>query len=185
MASSDIVRPGLWAFRRQLPEIKVRLRSRVPHLNYIEVRRLNLPFYEALTRELYEEGFNVTAEYLSRLFKLEAELVENESSLRLFHRKDFLLAIAEAGKNAEAVARFNEDKSLAFQMLLEMIQLVERQGRRFWWLTGQLYKMVFNIMVKCGVTNNEVECRARYDYARFLDEKSKKREFYYAAIKWK
>ncbi|XP_037920245.1 uncharacterized protein LOC119657418 isoform X2 [Hermetia illucens] len=171
MASSDIVRPGLWAFRRQLPEIKVRLRSRVPHLNYIEVRRLNLPFYEALTRELYEEGFNVTAEYLSRLFKMEAELVENESSLRLFHRKDFLLAIAEAGKNAEAVARFNEDKSLAFQMLLEMIQLVERQGRRFWWLTGQLYKIVFNIMVKCGVTNNEVECRARYYYARFLDEK--------------
>uniref|UniRef100_A0AAG5DQE9 Uncharacterized protein n=1 Tax=Anopheles atroparvus TaxID=41427 RepID=A0AAG5DQE9_ANOAO len=175
MSSGDLVRPGLTtAFSGQLVDIKFRLRKKVPKLTANDVRRARIPYYEAITSELYEEGYVNAAYLVLHLIEYEDKYVRPTSdplveARRLRHSRSLLdylresLASTEADKQAE---RFDGEVC----QLLSIAGKLERDPEKQW-LSRQFFLIALDRCIDCSQAKRiKWDTLVRYHYAKFLVE---------------
>lgn len=173
MSTSSLVRPGLTtAIVGHLPAIKLRLRRKVPLLTFQDVRRVRIPFYEALASELYESGCPNAAFLLLQLIEFEHDHVPQTSDStieekRLKNSKNLLnfltasLRVAEGHKNKQRYADEVEH--------LLMIGRSQQEDRHKRWIARQFFLISLDRCADCQLEGSWIGTKAKYYYGLFLN----------------
>lgn len=97
------------ARKRELLEIKERIKNELPLLTKREIRRFRIPYHEALSMELDEDGFLESSLYLKMLINYQDTFRQRagEESYQWFYpqlkfEKDKLDILYEGLRNAES-----------------------------------------------------------------------------------
>uniref|UniRef100_A0A182YL36 Uncharacterized protein n=1 Tax=Anopheles stephensi TaxID=30069 RepID=A0A182YL36_ANOST len=172
MSTESLVRPGLTTpYVGSLPEIKLRLRKKVPKLTANDVRRARILYYEAIASELYEEGFVNGAFLLLHLIEYEDANVGRTSyasveGRRLRNNEKLLNYLGGALASAEGRKRNQEYDREVSELLAIARQLEPDQEKR--WLARQFFLIALDRCVDCGSgTRVKIESLVRYYFAKF------------------
>uniref|UniRef100_A0A182X6P7 Tetratricopeptide repeat protein n=1 Tax=Anopheles quadriannulatus TaxID=34691 RepID=A0A182X6P7_ANOQN len=173
MSSDSLVRPGLTTpFTGSLPEIKLRLRKKVPKLTANDVRRARIPYYEAIASELYEAGYVHAAFLLLHLIEYEDGYVGRTSyaaveSRRLRNDEQLLNYLGDALAAAEGwKTRQQYEREVA-----ELLAIARHFGpdpeKR--WLVGQFFRIALDRCAECSPRERvRAQSMVRYYYGKFL-----------------
>ncbi|XP_050080640.1 uncharacterized protein LOC126568237 [Anopheles maculipalpis] len=172
MSTESLVRPGLTTpYVGSLPEIKLRLRKKVPKLTANDVRRARILYYEAIASELYEEGFVNGAFLLLHLIEYEDANVGRTSyasveGRRLRNNEKLLNYLGGALASAEGRKREQEYEREVSELLAIARHLEPDQEKR--WLARQFFLIALDRCVDCGTGSRvKIESLVRYYFAKF------------------
>uniref|UniRef100_A0A182RLY8 TPR_REGION domain-containing protein n=1 Tax=Anopheles funestus TaxID=62324 RepID=A0A182RLY8_ANOFN len=177
MSSQSLVRPGLTTpYAGSLPEIKLRLRKKVPKLTANDVRRARIPYYEAIASELYEEGLVNAAFLLLHLIEYEDANVGRTSyasveSRRLRNSETLLNYLGGALANAEGSKRDQQYDREVSELLAIARQLEPDHEKR--WLARQFFMIALDRCIDCSSSARvKIQSLVRYYFAKFqIDQK--------------
>ncbi|XP_053659976.1 uncharacterized protein LOC128709017 [Anopheles marshallii] len=177
MSSQSLVRPGLTTpYAGSLPEIKLRLRKKVPKLTANDVRRARILYYEAIASELYEEGFVNGAFLLLHLIEYEDANVGRTSyasveSRRLRNNEKLLNYLGGALADAERNKQYEWFDQEVSALLAIARQLEPDHEKR--WLARQFYMIALDRCVDCCPKMRvKIQSLVRYYFAKFqIDQK--------------
>ncbi|XP_053678613.1 uncharacterized protein LOC128728985 [Anopheles nili] len=173
MSTESLVRPGLTTpFTGNLAQIKIRLRKKVPKLTSDDVRRARIPYYEAITSELYEAGFVNAAFLVLHLIEYEDLYIGRTSfpgteSRRLRYNAPLLSYLREALANAED----NKQRQSYDEEIYELLSIARKLelDREKRWLARQFHLIALDRCADCNPTERlKIESFVRYYYAKFL-----------------
>uniref|UniRef100_A0A182K4D1 TPR_REGION domain-containing protein n=1 Tax=Anopheles christyi TaxID=43041 RepID=A0A182K4D1_9DIPT len=173
MSSESLVRPGLTTpFTGSLPEIKLRLRKKVPKLTANDVRRARIPYYEAIASELYEGGFVNAAFLLLHLIEYEDAYVGRTSYAaverrRLRNDETLLNYLGDALAKAESCKREQRYEQEVGALLAIARRLEPDQEKR--WLVEQFFRIALDRCEDCSRRERvRTQSLVRYYYGKFL-----------------
>uniref|UniRef100_A0A182LVR1 MalT-like TPR region domain-containing protein n=1 Tax=Anopheles culicifacies TaxID=139723 RepID=A0A182LVR1_9DIPT len=177
MSSQSLVRPGLTTpYAGSLPEIKLRLRKKVPKLTANDVRRARIPYYEAIASELYEDGFVNAAFLLLHLIEYEDANVGRTSyvsveSRRLRNSEKLLNYLGGTLANAESCKRDQRYDREVSELLAIARKLEPDHEKR--WLARQFFMIALDRCIDCEPkTRVKIQSLVRFYFAKFqIDQK--------------
>uniref|UniRef100_A0A182P6X1 Tetratricopeptide repeat protein n=1 Tax=Anopheles epiroticus TaxID=199890 RepID=A0A182P6X1_9DIPT len=173
MSSESLVRPGLTTrFTGSLPEIKLRLRKKVPKLTANDVRRARIPYYEAIASELYEAGYVSAAFLLLHLIEYEDAYVGRTSyaaveSRRLQNDEMLLNPLCDSLARAENWKAERQYVREVGELLAIARRLEPVREKR--WLARQFFCIALDRCADCdGPERVKAQSLVRYYYGKFL-----------------
>ncbi|XP_035789773.1 uncharacterized protein LOC118465551 [Anopheles albimanus] len=172
-STSSLIRPGLTTpVSSQLAQIKLRLRKKVPLLSGKDVRRERIPYYEAISSELYERGYTDAAFLVLDLIEFEDRHVWPTSEppveeRRLRHSRkllDYLLSSLGRAQQYKYDGQYERET----EELLGMARKFERDAEKRW-LARQFYLIALERSGDVPPTiRPKVQAKVRYYYAKLL-----------------
>lgn len=172
-STSSLIRPGLTTpVSSQLAQIKLRLRKKVPLLSGKDVRRERIPYYEAISSELYERGYTDAAFLVLDLIEFEDRHVWPTSEppveeRRLRHSRkllDYLLSSLGRAQQYKYDGLYERET----EELLGTARKFERDAEKRW-LARQFYLIALERSGDVPPTiRPKVQAKVRYYYAKLL-----------------
>ncbi|XP_050089952.1 uncharacterized protein LOC126574059 [Anopheles aquasalis] len=172
-SSGSLIRPGLTTpVASQLAEIKLRLRKKVPLLAGKDVRRERIPYYEAISSELYERGYTDGAFLVLDLIEFEDRNVWPTSEPAVERRRlrnsrkllDYLLSSLARAQQYKSEGQYERET----EELYGVARKFERDAEKRW-LARQFYLIALE---RSGDVPSPVrpklQAKLRYYYAKLL-----------------
>ncbi|XP_066581956.1 uncharacterized protein [Prorops nasuta] len=167
---------------REMNNVKKELKALLPSLNRAEIRRLRIPYRDAVLYELEENHYPDSAKYLRNLFSLDEEIrqffgpdtLEWEKP-RLENNKELIDILIDGLKVVEETKRKRKIIQEAVQ-LLKLALFFQSQSSEWWWIADELYKSSLTAGKRISGDEFRTITVIRYLYGRFLLGSLKKPE---------
>lgn len=143
------------------PEEKKRLRDKIPKLDFAAVRRIRLPFHEALMLELQEGQFNRTYEFFSELVQIDLSSESKILTMGKASNKALIERIFDELKKTE-----QGDNEQEIKILLQLAKSVNN----FTWLAEKIYVRAIVMVRNYDLDGTRSDAIAQYFYGKFLNE---------------
>ncbi|KAF2882661.1 hypothetical protein ILUMI_23525 [Ignelater luminosus] len=157
-------------------EVKKKLREALPILTRNEIRRVRLPYHEALLLELEEDGYTSSAEFLKQLIQYQEDMRREHgpdsvvsSRPRLLDCRKELDRLYSGLKTAEG-AHYIDNIGAECDELIKLGVMFALGLQDWWWLGEQLLIQAVNVSSSFQKDGGRREAINRYIFGKFILE---------------
>lgn len=166
-----IVRPGLFTnVRKDIPEIKRKLRARLPQLTQNDLRRAKTSFENVLIVELLEDGFVWSSKFIRKLLEYDVE-----NSIKLLKNPDTNLnKLIVILKSYEESIQTNQNDSVAYLLLFKgCLKLMATLPSQLIWIVKHLFLLAFKKLKLWNPSDKIFEARYLYEFGGYYHDRLK------------